>query len=159
MRRRSRGREYALQLLYQLDICRGDPANTLQEFWTHHLVPPDVRHFADKIVRGTMQHLAPIDALIAGCANNWDINRMAVVDRNILRMGVYELLHAEDVPPKVCLNEAVELAKRYGDEESSRFVNGILDTIHKRHNPRAAESSESAHSADPADPAAPPVNP
>ena len=150
MRRRSRAREYALQLLYQLDVRRGDNTETIQEFWTYTPVPVDVKQFADRLVRGTIDHLPAIDQLIAGCANNWDINRMAVVDRNILRMGVFELLHVEDVPPKVCLNEAVELAKRFGDEESSRFVNGILDTIHKRHAQRPAQ---------PTDQAAPPVAP
>jgi N utilization substance protein B len=151
MRRRTRSREYALQLLYQLDMRRHESSvTTIQEFWAYHQVPADVKQFADRLVRGTQLHLSSIDQLIAGCANNWDINRMAVVDRNILRMGVYELLHVEDVPPKVCLNEAVELAKRFGDEESSRFVNGILDTIHKRHTQRPTE---------PTDQPAPPVAP
>ena len=144
MRRRTKGREYALQLLYQVDINRAEPANAIQEFWMYHHVPADVKEFADRLVRGTLQHVQTIDGLISGCANNWEIARMAVVDRNILRLGVYELLHASDVPPKVCLNEAVELAKRFGDEESSRFVNGILDTIHKRHSRRPSDSGTAA---------------
>jgi N utilization substance protein B len=150
MRRRTRSREYALQLLYQLDMRRHESSvTTIQEFWAYHQVPADVKQFADRLVRGTQLHLSSIDQLIAGCANNWDINRMAVVDRNILRMGVYELLHVEDVPPKVCLNEAVELAKRFGDEESSRFVNGILDTIHKQQAARAAGSDAPSPSPSP----------
>jgi len=133
MRKRTKAREYALQMLYQVDVGRGDVQQTIQEFWTYHPGSQDVQAFAERLVRGTLDHRQEIDGLIAQHANNWDINRMAVVDRNILRMGTYELLHMEDVPPKVCLNEAVELAKRFGDEESSKFVNGILDTIHKLH--------------------------
>jgi len=134
MRKRSRAREYALQLMYQLDVTRSkDRAaqEIIQEFWLYHQVPPEVREFASGLVAGTWKQLEELDRLIATHANNWDIGRMAVVDRNILRLGAYELLYREEIPPKVCLNEAVELAKRYGDEESSRFVNGILDTIHK----------------------------
>ena len=93
--------------------------------------------------------------MIASHTNNWEIARMAVVDRNILRLGAYELLHEEDVPPKVCLNEAVELAKRFGDEESSKFVNGILDAIHKAH----ARPSETAHGDVPSQPPASTGNP
>ena len=143
MRKRSKAREYVLQLLYQVDISRVTLAQALEEFWTYHHVPQDVRSFADRLARGTIEHAREIDQLIAMHANNWDIARMAVVDRNILRLGVYELLYAEDAPPKVCLNEAVELAKRFGDEESSRFVNGILDTIHKQRMPKPPDSAPS----------------
>ena len=136
MRKRTKAREYALQILYQLDITRAQPTQVLQDFWTVHPAPSDVRTFANQVVQGTMQHAEEINQLIVRHASNWDITRMAIVDRNILRMGAYELLYAEDVPPKVCLNEAVELAKRFGDEESSKFVNGILDTIHKLHGRR-----------------------
>jgi len=133
MRKRTKAREYALQLLYQVDVTHADPQQTIQEFWTSRSASHDVKAFAIQLVQGTLEHLEEINRLIAMHANNWDINRMAVVDRNILRMGAYELLYLEEVPPKVCLNEAVELAKRFGDEESSKFVNGILDTIHKTH--------------------------
>jgi len=133
MRKRTKAREYALQMLYQVDLTHATPQQTIQDFWTHHHAPHDIRDFATRLVQGTLEHLDEIDRLIATHANNWQISRMAVVDRNILRLGAYELLHVEEVPPKVCLNEAVELAKRFGDEESSKFVNGILDTIHKTH--------------------------
>ena len=136
MRKRTKAREYALQILYQLDVTRAQVQQVLQDFWTVHPAPSDVRSFASQVVQGTMQHADEINQLIVRHADNWDIARMAIVDRNILRMGAYELLYAEEVPPKVCLNEAVELAKRFGDEESSKFVNGILDTIHKLHGRR-----------------------
>ena len=132
MRKRSKSREYALQLLYQLDVTRAALESTAEEFWAYHRAPVDVRSFADALVRGTRSRLEEIDQRIASCADNWEIGRMAVVDRNILRLGAYELLYTNDIPPKVALNEAVELAKRFGDEESSRFVNGILDGIHRQ---------------------------
>ena len=140
MRNRTRAREYALQILYQVDLTRADPKTALHEFQARQTVAGEVKEFATRLVQGTLGHLDVIDRLISAHASNWEIGRMAVVDRNILRLGAYELLYTEDVPPKVCLNEAVELAKRFGDEESSKFVNGILDTIHKTR-PEAATPS------------------
>jgi len=148
MRRRTKAREYALQLLYQLDLSRTDAAESLDDFWAHHLVPPDVRTFATALVQGTLAQREAIDKLISSHADNWEIKRMAVVDRNILRLGIYELLHVADVPPKVSLNESVELAKRFGDEESSKFVNGILDAIHKMH-PRPSSQPTGSETANP----------
>ena len=141
MRRRTKAREYALQLLYQLDVTHGELPVTLHEFWAYHAVAQDVKEFATQLVEGTLAHAEQIDQLITTYASNWEIGRMAVVDRNVLRLGAYELLHLQDVPPKVCLNEAVELAKRFGNEESSKFVNGILDTIHKQHARQSAASA------------------
>ncbi|MDP3722045.1 MAG: transcription antitermination factor NusB [Candidatus Omnitrophota bacterium] len=133
MRKRTKSREYALQLLYQMDIRPDDPRQILEEFWGLCGPLEDVKAFANQLVTGTKDHLAAIDALITQHAANWDLKRMAVIDRNILRLGVYELLHMNDVPPKVCINEAIELAKRFGDAESSKFINGILDAVHKHH--------------------------
>ena len=142
MRKRTKSREYALQMLYQIDLTRADARQTLETFSARQAVSDDIKVFAAQLVEGTLRHLEEIDRLIAAHANNWEIGRMAVVDRNILRLGVYELLYEADVPPKVCLNEAVELAKRFGDEESSKFVNGILDAIHKTHVRRAEPPSD-----------------
>ena len=133
MRKRTKAREYALQLLYQLDIRPADRQQVFEEFWKLANPMDEVRIFATQLVDGAMANRPEIDALIASHADNWDIKRMAVIDRNILRLGAFELLHAADVPPKVCINEAIELAKRYGDAESGKFINGILDAIHKSH--------------------------
>lgn len=133
MRSRTKSREYALQMLYQADIRRPEPAQLLQEFWQEEDPTAEVKDFAEQLFSGTVGHLEEIDPLIAKHADNWDIKRMAVIDRNILRLGVYELLHMSDVPPKVCINEAIELAKRFGDAQSSKFINGILDAVHKAH--------------------------
>ena len=118
-------------MLYQADLRAADSQHVGEAFWEDQTPPEDVKAFANQLFAGTIEHLGEIDPLIASHANNWDLKRMAVIDRNILRLGVFELLHLDDVPPKVSINEAIELAKRFGDTESSKFINGILDAIHK----------------------------
>jgi len=96
-----------------------------------------VREFADALIRGTKLHEAKIDELISQYAQHWELERMAVVDRNILRQGIFELRWGTGVPPKVAINEALEVAKKFSTQESSRFINGILDRIHKERAPTA----------------------
>jgi N utilization substance protein B len=135
MGRRRKAREVSLQFLYQLDL-RGedDPGPHAQEFWARHPVDDDTRTFAEALVRGTKQNEGKADQLLRQYAEHWDLDRMAVVDRNILRMAVYELL-AGEVPPKVAINEAIEIAKKFGTQDSSRFINGVLDRIRKELRP------------------------
>ena len=133
MRKRSIARECALKILYQTEMTRRPYDKAADMFWEQEPDhEKDVRDFAVPLVEGVYKNLAVIDAKISEYATNWQLNRMAVIDRNILRMGVYELKFADGIPPKVAINEAVELAKKYGDLESSKFVNGILDKIHKQ---------------------------
>jgi N utilization substance protein B len=127
---RRRGRELALKLLYGFDLLPRDIDATLQEFWALTRYPLEVRIFAEQLVRGTLEHKDEIDAFIATHAINWRIERMAVVDRNILRYAVYELLYEKSIPAKVTINEALDIAKKYGTPKSSSFINGILDHIH-----------------------------
>jgi N utilization substance protein B len=103
----------------------------MREFWRERVCPEEVQAFANRLVNGTMEHRQELDATITRSADNWELHRMAVIDRNILRLGTYELVFEAEVPAKVVINEAVELAKKYGDVESGKFVNGILDKIHK----------------------------
>ncbi|MCM8813960.1 MAG: transcription antitermination factor NusB [Candidatus Omnitrophica bacterium] len=133
MRKRSLSREYALQILYAVNIRKNDQPHYVQEvFWQNHAdEASEVKDFAQTLVQGTVSRLDEIDPLISRYADNWRLDRMAVIDRNILRMATYELLFLPDIPPKVTINEAVEMAKKFGDEESGRFVNGILDKINK----------------------------
>lgn len=133
MRSRTKSREYALQMLYQLDLRRSDHRAVAEEFWRDAEAAAEIKTFANQLFLGTVEQLPAIDPLIAKHADNWDLQRMAVIDRNILRLGAFELLYVNDVPPKVCINEAIELAKRFGDADSSKFINGILDAIHKTH--------------------------
>ncbi len=113
-------------------MTRRDIVAASGKFWDEEDPFDDnVREFTQRLVDGVAANVEAIDAKISHYAANWQIKRMAVIDRNILRLGVYELLHTSDIPPKVTINEAVELAKKYGDLESGKFVNGILDKIHK----------------------------
>jgi transcription antitermination factor NusB len=136
MRRRTRAREAAIQFLYQLDL-RGESAlEGLEEFLDGRegLARDDEgREFAERLVRGTREHVTEIDDLLRAIARNWELRRMAVVDRNVLRMAVYELLHCDDIPPKVTINEAIELGKRFSTANSGAFINGILDRIRLDH--------------------------
>ena len=131
MRKRTQAREYALQILYQIDV-RNDPEDKiLVDFWKNIETEPEISDFAAKLVIGTIRNKKKIDEMISKYASNWKLSRMAVIDRNVLRMAAYELLYCEDIPPKVSINEAVDLAKKFGDTESGKFVNGILDKINK----------------------------
>jgi transcription antitermination protein NusB len=128
MFRRSRAREVAFQVLYQDDLNpRGEPAEG-DRFIQRRLRAEEMRQFARELVAGVRRNRAELDALVERVAANWSLQRMAATDRNVLRLGVYELLHT-DTPPKVVVDEAVELAKRFGSAQSSQFVNGILDRI------------------------------
>ena len=138
MRRRSKAREHALRILYQLDVTHEPVDEGLASYFRHHRVAKPSQPYVEALVRGTTTHHEQIDAVIARHALNWNLRRMAVVDRNILRLGTYELVLDHDVPPTVVINEAVELAKRYGTPESGKFVNGILDKIHKAAAPQPA---------------------
>lgn len=132
MRKRTRSREFALQILYQIDITRDIYTASLASFWQEHseeAINAEIKEFTSELVRGVAENLEAIDKNISNYATNWDLKRMAVIDRNILRLGSFELMFREDIPPKVSINEAVELAKKYSGPEASKFVNGILDKI------------------------------
>jgi N utilization substance protein B len=129
---RRKAREYALQMLYQYDLSRGSE-QLLDGYWRGKEITEDVKEFSNSIVEGVIKNLSMIDNKISQSASNWSIERMAAVDRNILRMATYELLFVNDIPAKVTLNEAIEIAKRYGGDDSGAFVNGILDRILKDH--------------------------
>ncbi len=129
MTRRTRGREVALQVLYQLEQNPAvDPA-VIELFIARRTGDSKLAAFTKGLVDGVSAHRARLDELIGGVAENWRLDRMAAIDRNILRLGAYEMLLCPDVPVKVAINEALELAKRYSTAQSSRFVNGILDRL------------------------------
>ena len=128
--KRRKAREYALQILFQLDIRKEKPsASVLKHFWAEYEADEEVRAFAEEIVKGTHKHLVRINELVHQCAKNWSLDRMAVVDRNVLRMAVYEILYRIDIPTSVTINEAIEIAKKFGTDDSGAFVNGILDRV------------------------------
>jgi N utilization substance protein B len=131
---RRKARELALQMLYQHDMSGNGPDMIIDTFEDLQKSKPNTREFATKIFRGTVDHLTDIDVMIQAQADNWRLSRMAVVDRNIIRMSVYEFLHESDTPKLVVIDEAIEIAKKFGNDKSSQFINGILDGILKRYN-------------------------
>jgi N utilization substance protein B len=138
MGKRRDGREAAIQFLYQLDANDTPLDQALGGFWALRAgpdgkteTPLKTRTFAEILIRGVIEHRAEIDEKIRNFAKNFELNRIAGVDRNILRLGIYEMLHCADVPPVVIINECIEIAKRFGGEESGSFVNGILDRLRK----------------------------
>ena len=126
---RRRSREFALQALYQLNITKQDVTALLKQFQEHFLSVGEADDFLRRLVLGVLEHCEELDRLIERYSENWRLDRIDVVDRNILRMALFELLYCEDIPPKVTINEAIDLGKRYGSEDSGSFINGILDRI------------------------------
>ena len=132
MRKRTLSREIALKILYAWDVSKESVGEVHEKFWENNDTSDEkVKEFSDLLVFGVESNLEKIDKVIAGHATNWRMDRMATIDRNVLRIASFELLFASDIPPKVAINEAIELAKKYGDKDSGKFVNGILDNIHK----------------------------
>ena len=135
---RRKARELALQMLFQHDMSGNVPDMIIQTFEELQKSKPNTQEFATKIFRGTVDNIARIDEMITAQAENWRLSRMAVVDRNIIRMCVYEFLHENDTPKLVIIDEGIEIAKKYGTQKSSQFINGILDGILKRYNLQSA---------------------
>lgn len=116
-------------MLYELDMSSGALNKVILNFWTDSEMDDETRVFANDLVKGVVAEKEKIDSVLSEHSTNWKISRMAAVDKNILRMATYELMHMTDIPVKVTINEAVEIAKRFGTAESGAFVNGILDNI------------------------------
>lgn len=131
MRKRTKARECALKILYAIDIAKEDPNKCMETYWQTNEEASDVRAYAESLVSGVTGNSKRIDTLISSYTTNWQLDRMAVIDRNVLRFATYELLFTKDIPPKVAINEAIDIAKKYGDKDSGKFVNGVLDKINK----------------------------
>ncbi|MFT5387394.1 MAG: transcription antitermination factor NusB [Lysobacterales bacterium] len=132
MRKRTLAREFVLKIFYQAEMTRRELHTASEVFWSEkEKIEQNVKEFSDMLVLGVEKNKKEVDDIIRKYAANWQLERMAVIDRNILRLGTFEIMFADEIPPKVTINEAVELAKKYGDSESGKFVNGILDKIHK----------------------------
>ncbi|MBI9016029.1 MAG: transcription antitermination factor NusB [Phycisphaerae bacterium] len=129
---RRQSRQLALQFLYQLDVQKGRPIEMLDKFLAENTADLEIRKIARQWIRGTWNGLAHIDATIKEVSANWDINRISIVDRSNLRLAIYQLLDCPDVPAKVVINEAIELAKVFSTAQSSKFVNGVLDAVVKK---------------------------
>ena len=128
---RRRGREISLQILYKIDTTDMPPHEALRVFKNNFNVKQEAWEFGEELAAGVCSNMAEIDRLIEGESEHWKLGRMPITDRNILRMAVFELMHRKDIPAKVTINEAIELGKRYGTDDSGSFINGILDKIYK----------------------------
>lgn len=128
---RRKARECALQILYALDLNPAETEDSLKVFWDLNPAKPEVVEFTTFLVNGTVRKKGEIDGLISRHSNHWKIDRMAVTDRNILRLGTFELLAENSVPSRVVMNEAIEIAKKFGTTDSATFINGVLDSIHQ----------------------------
>lgn len=131
MSTRRKAREFALQMLFQWDITRDHIDTIAVSFWANHEEPAAVKDFAAQLATRTIEHVEEIDAIIRRHAEHWRLDRMAVVDRNILRMATQEFIYDKDTPKTVVINEAIEIARRFSAQESPQFINGILDSIKK----------------------------
>lgn len=131
MSSRRKGRELALQILFQLDMVSSGVDEAIKAFWKtqEELPSEDTREFCEELVRGAVEHHEEIDRFVEETSSNWRLSRMPVVDRNVLRMAVYEMLYRDDIPTTVTINEAIDVGKRFGSEDSGAFINGILDKI------------------------------
>lgn len=136
MGKRREGREAAVQFLYQSDMQATTVGDLLPHFWNLRVgpsgkcaVPLSSRQYAETLIRGIVQHREDIDKRITALVQNYSLERIAGVDRNVLRLGIYELIHSHEVPPVVIINECIEIAKKFGSEDSGRFVNGVLDRL------------------------------
>lgn len=136
---RRKARECALQMLFQWDITHDTIEQIRATFWDGQDEPEETREFADALAAGAIESVERIDALIGRHAENWRLDRMAVVDRNILRLATYEFLHDAETPKTVVINEAIEIARRFSSQESPQFINGILDSIRKEIETRGAQ--------------------
>ncbi len=148
MRLRSKAREVALHLLYQVELSKVDYHQAFQTYLENHPQRQEVVDFSLSLIEGVMEKIQFIDELIKKSVRNWEIDRMAVVDRNILRIACLELYFLDEIPPKVSINEAIELAKRFGDTDSPRFVNGVLDKIYKTETKKGKVSQQEPKDAD-----------
>ncbi|MDO8784962.1 MAG: transcription antitermination factor NusB [Syntrophales bacterium] len=133
MRQRRKAREVALKVLYELDILNVDVEEAIELFWNNFEAHKGAREFSSLLIEGAWKNRDYIDSLISSCSENWSIARMSRVDRSILRMAVYELLYCKDIPPRVALNEAIDIGKLYGSENSGAVINGILDALYAKY--------------------------
>ncbi len=156
MGKRRKARECALQILFQIEFNTSDPRELVQDYWTHQKTTPDVRTYGEWLVDTILARRPEIDQAIQASSKNWRLARMAVVDRTLLRIAVSELLYEPTLAPAIVINEAIEIAKRYGGQESATFINGVLDAVSRRLklplSPRPENDKEGHHEQERGDP-------
>tara|TARA_B100000315_G_scaffold210427_1_gene206682 strand:- start:2253 stop:2669 length:417 start_codon:yes stop_codon:yes gene_type:complete len=131
MSKRRKSREHTLKILYRRDITNEDINEVIKNYWKENNINSAITVFSEQLAKGTADNLEKIDDYIKEVSEHWAIDRMGVIDRNLLRMAVHELLFMEDIPLNVTIDEAIEIAKKFGTDDSANFVNGLLDKIKK----------------------------
>lgn len=129
MGKRRKSREHTLKILYRRDITKENIDEIIKCYWKENKINSQITSFSEQLAKGTIKNIEKIDKTIEKVSEHWSLNRMSVIDRNILRMAVQELIFIEDIPPKVTIDEAIEIAKKFGTDDSADFVNGLLDKI------------------------------
>jgi len=142
MGQRRKARESALQILYRLEFDAAGAGGAVDSFWKNKRGPAETKDYSRWLVEGISAHREEVDAAIQSISEHWRISRMALVDRNILRLAAFELLHAEPIAPAIVINEAIEIAKKYSSPEAANFVNGILDALRKKIHAKAEPERE-----------------
>jgi N utilization substance protein B len=132
MGKRRKARESTLQILFQLEFDDSVPEKVIDSFWRNRKTSKEIAEYTQFLVTGIISHRERIDHLIQSVSSNWRLDRMAIVDRNVLRIAVFELLYEESIAPAIVINEAIEVAKKYSSDEAGTFVNGILDAARKK---------------------------
>jgi N utilization substance protein B len=145
MGKRRKARESALQILYELEFDNFDADQTIDRFWKGKKAPPEIREYSRWLVKGIQAQLEEIDEAIQSISTHWRVSRMALIDRNILRLAAFELLKADSLAPAIVINEAIEIAKKYSSPEAATFVNGILDALRKKIQAAKSPSDEVKH--------------
>jgi len=131
MGKRRKARECALQVLFQLEFTSDQPEEILKDYWRHQSMPSEVKEYGEWLVKGICEHKQDVDRTIQEASKNWRLERMATVDRNILRIAVFEMLFEKALAVPIIIDEAIEIAKKFSGQESALFVNGILDGVNK----------------------------
>jgi N utilization substance protein B len=132
MGKRRKAREGTLQILFQLEFDDSDPDGVMNQFWKGKKTSSEIKDYSSYLIKGISSHQDSIDKIIQSVSDNWRVSRMAVVDRNILRMAVFELLYEEGLAPAIVINEAIEVAKKFSSDQAAQFINGILDALRKQ---------------------------
>lgn len=145
MGKRRKARESALQILYELEFDNADADQAIDLFWQKKRVPEETKEYARWLVKGILSEQKEVDEAIQSVSEHWRISRMTLVDRNILRLAAFELLHAKNIAPAIVINEAIEIAKKFSGPEGATFVNGILDALRKKIETETGRSGEVRH--------------
>ncbi|MDD8031903.1 MAG: transcription antitermination factor NusB [Acidobacteriota bacterium] len=132
MGKRRKAREYALQILFQMEFTRDELSSILPNYWSNQNLPEEIKTYCEWLLQGVCEHRAEVDQVIQQASKNWRLERMATVDRNVLRIAVFEMLYESNLAPPIIIDEAIEIARKFSGQEAAAFINGILDAVYRQ---------------------------